>query len=214
MLNESYKIYFGPKGDRKGTRSSKKVDVIHRWIVKKLEEIYDSDRYSVLDEKKVPSNNSVGYKNCDVVVFDKIKKEPILVVPVKFTCSNFSQNKNNYFENCVGDCVLLKIKNPKLKIIPFNIFIKRTPYYLKDTKSVKNKIKKFEIITPKNISSYKLNEKPFIYDKSITYIVNSNLHRKKGIINVSNIVDIDKVKILSVSKDTKYKTLESIIRKL
>jgi hypothetical protein len=109
MMNDSYRAYLNY-----GPRSSKKVDIIHNFIFEELSCIFIDERYEVLMEENVPASNSSGMKRCDICVYDNIKKQFILVVPVKFICSNYKQNKNNYLENCIGECFTLKYKNSYL----------------------------------------------------------------------------------------------------
>jgi hypothetical protein len=189
ILNISYQKYL-----LYGSRSSKKVDVIHDWIVNKLKSFFDNERYIIDVEQKVPTINSAGYKKCDVVVYDKTTDKFVLVIPVKFVCSNFKQNKNNYFENCVGDCVLLKLKNPELRIIPFNIFIRNCPYYTKN-----RSVKKIEDINLNEINSYEKLKEKNIFNDSLTYLVE---------------LDYKYNTITEINQLTPYKNIEEVIRKL
>ena len=56
--------------------------------------------------------------------------------------SNYSQNKNNMWENLAGECVHLNFANKILKIMPINIILNKTPY--KNIKGIITKIENIE----------------------------------------------------------------------
>lgn len=188
ILNKSFNKYF-----ECGARSSKKVTIIHNYLVKKLSCLLNPMIYSIDTEINVPTSNSSGRKKCDVVVYNKISKKFELVISVKFVCSNFKQNKNNYIETLIGECVMLKSKNPNLKIITLNIIPKQMPYYYKN-----GNIKKIENITLKDIEAYNININNG-YDESITYLVEADYKTKT---------------IKNIHKDTPFKCLKTTLKKL
>jgi len=129
-----------------GSRSNKKVNIVHEFIKKNIERIINDnglDGYEVKLEHSVASVNSSGKKRCDIVILKC--NIPYLIIPCKFIMSNYMQNKNNFWENLTGEIVHLKMANKNLYILPINIVFNKVPY-LKENK----KIKKFEEITLEN----------------------------------------------------------------
>jgi hypothetical protein len=132
---------------RHGPRSSKKVDMLHRylkeWLQRSCEKRCGSlHEYTFELEKGLPSCNASQEKRCDIVVSRQGK--PFVVFPVKFTMSNYYQNKNNNWEVLTGECTHLKHhpSNQGLRIVPVNIIFNQVPYL--DEKKI---IKKWEEIT-------------------------------------------------------------------
>ena len=116
-----------------GSRSSKKVNIIHDGVSEYINN-HTPHEYVCKTEQTVSCLNGAGKKRCDICVYKN--NDLVLIVPVKFVCSNFKQNKNNYLENLVGETYLLKQKN-RILVTPLNIFIHNTRYLNKDG-SVKN----------------------------------------------------------------------------
>ena len=163
MLKESYKLYLD-----NGSRSSKKTDKIHKWFQYKISEyLKDKPEFVCKVEYKIKSFNFNSNKRIDIVILKN--NIPYIIFPVKFICSNYKQNRNNYWENLNGECTLIKIYNENLKIIPINIFLKKCPYFLRD-----HKIKNFEKITINNIKQlYKIHKKlPF--DNFLNILINND----------------------------------------
>lgn len=133
---------------RHGSRSSKKVDMLHRylkeWLQRSCEKRYGDgwSEYTFELEKGLPSCNASQEKRCDIVVLRQGK--PFAVFPVKFTMSNYYQNKNNNWEVLTGECTHLKHhpSNHDLRIVPINIIFNQVPYL-----DEKKMIKKWEEIT-------------------------------------------------------------------
>lgn len=132
---------------RYGPRSSKKVDMLHRylkeWFQRSCEKKCGSlHEYTFELEKGLPSCNASQEKRCDIVVLRQGK--PFAVFPVKFTMSNYYQNKNNNWEVLTGECTHLKHhpSNQGLRIVPINIIFNQVPYL-----DEKKTIKKWEEIT-------------------------------------------------------------------
>ena len=155
FINMIYKCF--DKYIKYGSRSSKKVDILHNFIKNEIEKII-SDQYSVKLEQDIKSLNSSGKKRCDIVIYQNDKE--CVILPVKFIMSNYNQNKNNSWENLTGELIHLKWANENIKIIPINIIFNKIPY-LDNTK----KIKKFENITYNDI--FKIMET--LKNKNITY---------------------------------------------
>ena len=134
---------------RHGPRSSKKVDMLHGylkdWFQRSCEKKCGGQRcpeYTFELEKGLPSCNASQEKRCDIVVSHQGK--PFAVFPVKFTMSNYYQNKNNNWEVLTGECTHIKHhpSNQGLRIVPVNIIFNQVPYL--DEKKI---IKKWEEIT-------------------------------------------------------------------
>ena len=183
-----------------GSRSSKKVDILHQGIKSIIEKDLPKI-YHVEIEKNVQSINISGKKRCDIVLY-KNKKE-FAVFPLKFIMTNYYQNKNNSWEVLTGECIHLKWENPKIHIIPINIIFNTIPYLTKDSN-----IKRFEEINYNK--SFKILE--ILIEKEIT----SDL--------ISYIIDVqhtstinDKYKspiLINFNKDTPYRSLKCIISNL
>ena len=133
---------------RHGSRSSKKVDMLHRYLKEWFQRSCEkkcgdrSSEYTFELEKGLPSCNASQEKRCDIVVLRQGK--PFAVFPVKFTMSNYYQNKNNNWEVLTGECTHLKHhpSNHDLRIVPVNIIFNQVPYL-----DEKKMIKKWEEIT-------------------------------------------------------------------
>lgn len=106
--------------------SSKKVDVIHNYLKTEIEKIIPED-CEVKTEQNVKYLNYTGKKKCDIVISKN--DIPLIVIPVKFIMRNYKQNRNNYLENLIGEISGLKNSNPGIKIIPYTIYIRDTPYF-------------------------------------------------------------------------------------
>jgi hypothetical protein len=159
ILYKSYELYF-----KYGSRSSKKVIYFHNKIKEILQTIFNKSIYVVEIEYNIKSYNSMGKKQCDIVILKYNK--PYVVFPIKIIMSNFKQNKNNSWENLTGELIHLKWMNENINIIPINIFINLTPYLDKN-----KHITKFENIEITDINNYNiLKTKNICYD-IINYII-------------------------------------------
>ena len=187
MMQQSYNNYC-----QYSSRSNKKVNVIHGWIRQKLNETLDLNKYEVFEEKNIPALNASGRKKADIVVFNKHTQTYDLVFSVKFICSNYKQNKNNYLENLIGECRTIKLCNPEIKIVPFNIFPSECPYFRKD-KTLKHTEK---IDFEKDLSIYSKHSCPDIYDDVITYLID---------------IDYDLKLVTSLNDNTPYVTMSNIL---
>ena len=154
-ITETLNLYI-----KDGPRSNSNVNHLHNYFKKILfKSLQNNQAYSVELECKVESKNSSKFKRCDIVILKN--NDPYIVFPVKFIKSNYKQNKNNLWENLTGELQHLMWANEKLKIIPINIFMNKTPY-LKSNKQ----ISKFENITFDDINIYNL-----LISKNIAYDV-------------------------------------------
>lgn len=144
-ITECYRLYHVH-----GSRSSKKVDYFHNYLKTELELVLNNRQgYSVELETDVSCTNASGKKRCDVVIMRN--GEPFIVFPIKLIMTNYKQNKNNYFENLTGEVMHLHWENPKLRIIPVNVFPEKLPYLTKD-----KVISKFETVETKDIDCYSI----------------------------------------------------------
>ncbi len=178
-VRQTHQIYINS-----GARSSQKVNFLHTFLKKCIEESTPEEYYVKL-EQDLPSINASGKKKCDIVLYKQ--EEPIAVFPVKFIMSNYNQNKNNNWENLSGEVLHLKWANPSLHIIPINIIESVVPY-LESNK----KIKKFENI---------------VYDK--TYKIYDTLKTKGICADICNyIIDVNQ----KCEIQEEYKTCPDFIK--
>ena len=152
-----------------GSRSSKKVDVLHKHIKEEIDaciqQVDKASTYSCVLEYNVSSVNASGKKRSDIVVLKN--GIPHIVFPVKFIMTNYKQNKNNSWENLTGELSHLKWANPDLYIIPINVIFNQVPY-LKSG----GIISKFETISYKNsFQIYEMLMQHKIAHKCLNYII-------------------------------------------
>jgi hypothetical protein len=191
-MKEVYHLYteYGP-------RSNKNVNLFHEYIKSELEKIFTDVKL----ECKVTSINASGKKACDIVVMkDGV---PYIIFPVKIIKTNYKQNKNNAWENLVGELIQLKWANPDINIVPINIFMGTTPYLLADKTIVK-----FETITQDDIAIYsELTKRGVTYDM-INYIldVEHNCLVKEKFTKVPT--------ILKCNETTPFRSLSTILQRL
>jgi len=196
IIYNTYELYM-----KYGARSSKKVDYFHEQIIDQLKTIFVSDRYKIAQEYNIPSVNSAGKKKCDIVVLcDNI---PIIVLPVKVIMTNYKQNKNNYFENQIGEVTSIKYANPNIKVVPVNIFMSKTPYLNK-----KRIITKFQTITYSDISIYEKYKEYKLFDEVINYIIDVE---HENLVNET----YQKIpKLIGFNYTTEYVSLSKIMERL
>jgi hypothetical protein len=150
--------------------------IIHKFIQyeinKQLGKVVKNNKlksyFNCTIEKNITCLNASGRKKCDIIIFNN--ENPIVVIPLKFICRNFKQNKNNYLESLVGETYLLKQKHDSLVVIPINIFITNCNYYNKQ-----NEIKKQERVTKKDICVY---DKIPIFDNCFNYLIDVDYEKK------------------------------------
>ena len=187
MIQKSYTNYL-----QTTSRSNQKVNIIHNWIKDQLSINYPSGRYIISTDKYIPACNSRGCKNTDIVVFDKNLNRYILGVCVKFICSSYKKNKNNYLEGMLGEATTIKMATPSIKLISFNIFPSSCPQYDKH-----GNLKKFELINYDNhLKVYESYISDRFYDELVIYQLD---------------IDYDNNKILGLNKNTPYINLSTII---
>jgi hypothetical protein len=156
-----------------GSRSTKKTECLHLFLAQSMKPYLD-DTFEIKFEDNIKSANLSGYKRCDITVYHK--NELKYIFPVKFVMSNYSQNKNNYWEQITGETKHLKEENKKIQIIPINIIFNYVPYLTKN-----NIIKKFEKITLDNsYKNYELLKKWGLCSHLITYILDVKHKNKIG----------------------------------
>jgi hypothetical protein len=137
LISETNEIYMNSGAN---SRSSKKVDKLHNYFKNELESILENPDYSVRLEQQIKYHNDSGQKKCDIVLY--YKNIPIVIFPLKYIMTGYNKNKNNYWENMVGETTLLKYSNPNINIIPINIILNKIP-----DRDGTGTIKKFEEIT-------------------------------------------------------------------
>lgn len=113
----------------------------------------EPEKFSIISQgykgitKEHKAGSLTGTKNVDVaILYNDIFA---LSNSVKFVTSNFSQNKNNYMENAVGETVMLRIANPKTVFAYTMIIGSKRPYLCKD-----GTVGKVEILSSGTIKSY------------------------------------------------------------
>ena len=184
-----------------GARSSKKVDYFHEEIIKQLRTIFTDERYKVAQEYDVLSLNPSGKKKCDIVVLrDNI---PVIVLPVKIIMTNYKQNKNNYFENQIGEVTGIKLANPTINVVPVNIYMSKTPYL--NTNKV---ITKFETITYSDIAIYEKYKEHRLFNEVINYIIDVDNE------NAVNETYQKIPKLIGFNASTGYVSLRAIMERL
>ena len=128
------------------SRSSKKVTILHAGLTglirEAIKKVFPDTTFQVKNELDVQAVNDSGRKRCDIVVLRGSKV--VAIFPVKFIMTNYSQNKNNYFESLTGEITHLKWANPDVHICPINIVPSIVPY-----KKANGVITKFEQIGDK-----------------------------------------------------------------
>ena len=161
MIKEAYDLY-----RHHGPRSNKKTLHIQKWYGSMLDNYYINRNMTSCIECKVKSYNYSGNKNCDIVLKENNVVKAIF--PLKFVCSNYKQNRNNYWECLTGESMHLKISNPEVKIVPINIFFTKCPY-----KKKSGEIQKFELYDRNIYKLYKVSEGVPI-DAFINILVDNN----------------------------------------
>jgi hypothetical protein len=139
-----------------GSRSSKKVDIIHFFIRCLIIQIIREKAPDIIIDINVLSQ---PYKEARVqgILYDKdvditvrYKKHNVGLVSVKFITSNYNQNANNYFESLLGECINLKSVPARPRVFWFSLFtFENIPYYNKKHELVsyeKIKVDKYKIL--------------------------------------------------------------------
>ena len=210
MINKANETYMITGSN---SRSSKKVDIIHRFIEDTIKPIL-KENMEIRQEEYIPSNNSNNRKKCDIVIYkDNI---PYIILPVKYSMTSYNKNSNNYWENIQGELMSLKsqaaINNSELYIIPINIISNNIPNRSGPEKKIQNfeKIsyqKSYKIYeSMKNIPSGTLeNISPLCYD-CISYIIDVEHLCQVG-------EQYDKCpKIIDFNSDTPYRYFKDILK--
>jgi hypothetical protein len=144
IIERSFEAYAATGAN---SRSSKKVTILHAGLTGLIREAISKvlpgdTTVQIKNELDVKAVNDSGRKRCDIVVLRGSKV--VAIFPVKFIMTNYSQNKNNYFESLTGEITHLKWANPDVHICPINIIPSIVPY-----KKANGVITKFEQIGDK-----------------------------------------------------------------
>lgn len=133
-----------------GSRSNKKLGILHGAISEDLQERFNDNSYSVYSlgygkEKEHKINGRYVDKAVDITIEEN--NTPVAGIAVKYVMSNYSQNSNNYFENMLGETANIRCA----KIPYFQIFIipDKIPYFDKE-----GNISKWEMINEHNLNKY------------------------------------------------------------
>lgn len=133
-----------------GSRSNKKLGILHGAISKDLQERLDDNNYKVYSlgygiEKEHKINGRYVDKAVDITIEEN--GSAVAGIAVKYVMSNYSQNSNNYFENMLGETANIRCA----KIPYFQVFIipDKIPYFKND-----GTISKWEAINEHNLNKY------------------------------------------------------------
>ena len=133
-----------------GSRSNKKLGILHGAIAEDLQERLNDSNYSVYSlgygiEKEHKINGRYVDKTVDITIEEN--NIPVAGIAIKYVMSNYSQNSNNYFENMLGETANIRCA----KIPYFQIFIipDKIPYFDKY-----GDISKWETINARNLNKY------------------------------------------------------------
>ena len=197
-IQDAYQAYL-----EHGPRSNKKLKILHGWIIKEIGNVL-GDKYAIsgltLDSSSEKSVEGMYYpKRVDLLVARD--DQHLGVISIKFVQSNYNQNKNNYFEQQLGETANLRSND-----IVFGhviIFTEPIPYYKRD-----KSIDRFEHISDEVIERYsKLvtdHQHPHIPDVQALCIVLLSEDRKR-ILRICNKEDLPKISVSS------YKLLNSTL---
>lgn len=167
-IKKSYEIYTN------APRSNEKLKPIHSFIAEVLQDelgedyVIKSEGFRESKEQKV----SGLYYDKDVDISVLKNNEVLGSIAVKFICSNYSQNSNNYFENMLGETANLRRNDnfyAQLIILPEYV-----PYFKQG-----KVLDKIEYIKDHNLNKYlNLNQDslnfPYCPDLISTILVNFN----------------------------------------
>ena len=140
----SYQAYL-----KHGARSNEKLKVLHGWIIEEIgKELGDEYTISGLTHKSSSEKSVEGmYYSKKVDLLVARDNQHLGVISIKFVQSNYKQNKNNYFEQQLGETANLRSND-----IVFGhviIFTEPIPYYKRD-KSISH----FEHVSDEVIERY------------------------------------------------------------
>jgi len=107
IISQSFIIYERTGANR---RSNEKVKYLQDGIMDMMKDtlvkLSLDVMYHIETEHPIKSIDDMGRKRCDIVVCRG--HDPVAIFPIKFIMSNYSQNKNNYFENLTGELCHIK----------------------------------------------------------------------------------------------------------
>jgi DNA repair exonuclease SbcCD nuclease subunit len=149
-IRTSYSAYV------ESVRSDQKLKALHGFIAEqldaKLKTTHPDKKFTVVskgfaDDKEAKVPGFLFPKNCDITIL--LNDEPVAVVAVKFICSNYGQNANNYLENLTGETFSLQYES-KVKVHHLIIMPTYLPYFSKD-----GSVKKVEFINDYKLDKYR-----------------------------------------------------------
>ncbi|WP_341266641.1 hypothetical protein [Candidatus Phytoplasma fraxini] len=144
-------------------RSSNKVNTIHSIIAQHLQQLLGC-KYNVVTEyngkndKNTKIKGRYNDKKVDIAIKRKNDNKIISGIGIKFPLSNFHKNKNNYFENMLGETSNIRSNNIPyfqimilLKMIPnFSDKKEPIPFTVVDEKLLEN----YATLSKDNITSF------------------------------------------------------------
>ncbi len=130
-------------------RSNEKIKVLHGWVIKELRAVL-GERYTIkgLTEaggKEQRVDGKYYQKQVDVAI--SREDNTLGVVSIKFVMSNYQQNKNNYFEQQLGETANLRRGNI---VYGYIMLIPQPTPYLKRG----GEVKKYEDVDDRTIDLY------------------------------------------------------------
>lgn len=133
-LTGAFQIY-----KEKTSRSSGKVEIIHKFIGQAIEEASGNKLTCLTNGRKTHMNVRGAIYPQDQDVLITKEKNLAAVVSVKFVMQNYAQNAHNYLQNLIGECVNIKLTGKKF--IYILIMPEKIPHYKKD--GTMDKLEKF-----------------------------------------------------------------------
>jgi len=151
FLEEIKKSFIFVLKNKNGNRSSKKIDEIHNLVANHLQELL-GDEYIVKTKLKTGKEEKIKGryfdKRVDILVERVFDNKPLAGIGVKSIISSYGKNKNNYFENMLGETANIRSNNIpyfQIVILPF-----MSPDFTTD-----NQIKSYTILDENKLFLYK-----------------------------------------------------------
>ncbi len=132
-----------------GPRSNHKLKILHGWVQRELSGML-GDNYVVrgiseYNSSEVSVRGKYYVKNVDIAVARN--RQSLGVVSIKFVQSNYLQNRNNYFEQQLGETA--NLRRSDLVFGHIMVFTEPIPYFKRD-----GSIKKLEHVDNRVIQRY------------------------------------------------------------
>lgn len=194
----------------KGVGSNQKVSLLHKSISEMIKEKINNKSYSChsLPEKEIKVSGRYYDKKVDIC----IKNNNIIngVVSIKFPMSNYLQNKNNYFEQLVGELTNINNLTQGIKQWFILIIFDNIPYY-----NTKREIVKYQNMKHEDMETYK----KLLDDKILDNLSIITVSNGKMLNHPERITDYDSIDYTAFKIDNVYpiqfdETLNDFVSKL